>query len=95
MFNSLKEKLKNWTKKISEKTETIEDTKKSKEKIKADKASKEEVKNIPIPTKFEPGLQTYVPDMDKIKEIEEDLDKTEKIKPGEKGFFKKVTEKLK
>jgi len=105
MFNSLKEKLKNWAKKLSEKTETIEETPSQeraigtvkKEDIRT-KESKKEIKDVPIPTKFEPGLQSYVPDIDKIKEIEDDLDqetyKTEEPEPGEKGFLKKISEKI-
>jgi len=101
MFKSLKEKLKNWTKKISGKTETVEEIPSQgkatgivkKGEIK-DKESEKELKEVPIPTKFEPGLQSYVPDTDKIKEIEESLNKKEEPEPGEKGFLKKVAEKI-
>ena len=95
MFKLLKEKLKSWTKKISEKAETIEETKKL---VETKEKPKKEIKSISIPEKFEPGLQKYVPDTEKIKEIENDLhkviEKTEEFEPGEKGFFKKVTSKI-
>jgi len=72
MFSRLKDKLKNWTKKISEKVE----------------AKSEEVK---LPVKFDPGRQKYEPDLEKLKEkIEEEV-----AKPGEEGFFKKVSSKIK
>ena len=71
MFSKLKEKLKSWTKKISEKAG----------------AKSEEVE---LPVKFDPGRQKYEPDLEKIKEkIEEEV-----AKPGEEGFFKKVSSKI-
>ena len=74
MFKLLKEKLRNWTKKISEKTETVEETQNQELSTEISKKEeiedKEEVKEVQIPTKFEPGLQKYVPDTDKIKESE-------------------------
>lgn len=95
MFKLLKEKLKSWAKKISEKTETIEEDKKL---VETKEKPKKEIKETSIPEKFEPGLQKDVPDTEKIKEIENDLhkviEKTKEFEPGEKGFFKKVTSKI-
>tara|TARA_Y100000310_G_scaffold65417_1_gene60904 strand:+ start:4793 stop:5869 length:1077 start_codon:yes stop_codon:yes gene_type:complete len=79
MFNKLKEKLKNWTKKISEKTEVVE-TKKVTEKKK-----EEPFKEIKLPMKFEVGMQKYEPDLEKLEEIQEE----------DEGFFKKISEKIK
>jgi len=69
MFKFLKEKIGSWAKKIS------------KEK-KAEKQAKE-IKEIPIPMKFNAGMKQYQPDLKKIKEIQK-----------EKGFLKKVTGKI-
>ncbi|MFH1607594.1 MAG: signal recognition particle-docking protein FtsY [archaeon] len=72
MFSKLKDKLKSWTKKVSEKAET---------------QAEEEIE---LPVKFDAGKQKYEPDLDKLKEkIEEGT-----AKPGEKGFFKKITSKI-
>jgi|TARA_B100000315_G_scaffold155604_1_gene144156 fused signal recognition particle receptor len=81
MFGKLKEKLKNWTNKISEKTE-IEETK---EEIKKVGEKKEEpLKEIKLPMKFDAGKQKYEPDLEKLEKIQED-----------EGFFKKIGEKIK
>ena len=87
MFNKLREKLKNWTKKISEKTES------EKEKP-AKKGKKEKTREIPIPQKFNVGLQKFEPDLEKIKEVKNELEKEEKSKPGEVGFFRKIASKI-
>tara|TARA_Y100000034_G_scaffold71098_1_gene85709 strand:- start:703 stop:1779 length:1077 start_codon:yes stop_codon:yes gene_type:complete len=79
MFNRLKDKLKNWTKKISEKAET-EETKKTKSK-----KDKEPLKEIKLPMKFEVGMQKYEPDLEKLEKIQEENE----------GFFKKIGEKIK
>jgi len=98
MFKSLKEKLKNWTRKISEKSETVEETKEPKEKESQKEKPKEKIKEIEVPEVFDPGLQKYIPDTDKIKEIEEELAKKsevkKEIKPGEKGFLKRITSRI-
>ena len=91
MFNKLREKLKSWTKKISEKTES----KKEKPAEKAGKiGKKEKTREIPIPQKFNVGLQKFEPDLEKIKEVKNELEKEEKSKPGEVGFFRKIASKI-
>jgi len=74
MFEKLKEKLKSWTKKISE------------------KGNSEEL--VELPTKFNAGKQKFEPDLEKLKEIKEDLEKKEVVAPGTKSFFEKVTSKI-
>jgi len=91
MFKFFKKKLKNWTEKISEESEK---TKEIKEPEKLEETGKEEEKIIPIPKKFNVGLQSYEPDLEKIKDIEKDLKEKEIAKPGTKSFFKKVTSKI-
>lgn len=149
MFKKLKEKLKEWTKKVSkgaeEKSEEIieepeivepkpepvpekpepaeeivdsadeeiakrEKEKELKEKEIQDKKQKTlaeikeeaEIKEVTVPVKFDPGTQKYEPDLEKIEEKKEELEKieeqkeevAEEAKPGEKGFFKKITSKI-
>jgi fused signal recognition particle receptor len=78
MFNKLKDKLKNWTRKFSEKAEESEK--------KPIVLKKEEIKEIPVPMEFNAGAKKYEPDLEKLKEIK---DETEP-----KGFFSKVTSKI-
>ncbi len=75
MFGKLKEKIQNWTKKVS---------KKNKEKTE---------KEIEIPKKYDVAGHKYEPDLEKISEIESEIEK-EEPKPGEKGFFKKITSRV-
>ncbi len=84
MFKFLKDKLKGWTEKISKSAEKIEETAEEKPQ----ETKKEE---ISIPMKFETGLQKFVPDIEKIKEIPKEI---EESKPGTKSFFKKVTSRI-
>ena len=79
MFKFLKEKISNWTKKVSEKSKK--------------KAEKEEIKEIKLPQKFEVAKQKFEPDLEKLEEKIEEL-KEEKIKPGKKGFLRKITSKI-
>ncbi len=85
MFSKLKEKIKNWTKKISEKTEEIPEPK------------KEEIKEIKLPMKFNAGKQKYEPDLEKLEKQTEELGEKEsffkkiktkasKVKISEKDF---------
>jgi hypothetical protein len=85
MFGKLKEKLKNWTKKISEETEEIEEPKEKKPKKIKVKLEKE------IPLKFNVGAKKYEPDLEKIKEIAEEAES----EPGTETFFEKITSKVK
>ena len=71
MFKFLKEKIKNWTKRVSEKTK--------------------ETKEIEAPMKFNPAAFTYEPDLEKLKEIEEEINKEPETK---KSFLKKITSKI-
>ncbi|MFH1787262.1 MAG: signal recognition particle-docking protein FtsY [archaeon] len=94
MFKSLKEKLSNWAKKVSEKSEE-----------KFDEEHEEEVPKEIIPqTRYNVGFLKFEPDLDQIKQIEEKLIKevssSEKketlsdIKKDKKSFFKQVTSKI-
>ena len=40
------------------------------------------------------GLQKFEPDLEKIKEVKNELEKEEKSKPGEVGFFRKIASKI-
>lgn len=110
MFEKLKEKLKSWTKKISEKAEetpveTLDPPKEAKKEEPAE-APIEDTREVPIPTKFDPGLQKFEPDLDRIKEIEKNIvseykeepkkpeeeDKTSGKKPEEPREEKKLGE---
>lgn len=122
MFKFLKEKLGNWTKKISKDVES--------EKVSEKKSIKK--KEIALPVKFNAGKQKYEPDLEELKEIAdktkkeihletpsinkqlrgEDFDSgltsgraggnlceasvkdEEKVTPGTKSFFQKVTSKI-
>jgi len=136
MFGKLKDKLKSWTKKLSERKQEVEEISQKekpaplptgmtsengglgvcpegtspqstkllgKEKKKfvpkkpelADKIKKPELsKEIKLPTEFNAGLQKYEPDVEKLKEKAKELEIKEQPKPGEKGFFSKITSKI-
>lgn len=93
MFGKLKDKLKAWTKKISEKSEEIESVvpqvyqEKSQEEIFTKGKKIEEIiekpkikKEIKVPVKLSAGAKSYETDFDKLKEIKEGLEKVEVIK---------------
>ncbi len=82
MFNKLKEKLKDWTKKISEKSAPVEEKKEGK--------SKKKKQEIEMPLKFDPGKQKFEPDTEELKNIQKKL----KSEPGTESFFKKVTSRI-
>jgi len=74
MFNKLKEKLRGWTKKVSEK---------------AEETNKEETKNIDLPVKYDPGKHKYEPDLEKIEKknfIKKAASRIKKVKISEKEF---------
>ncbi|MDO8528846.1 MAG: signal recognition particle-docking protein FtsY [Nanoarchaeota archaeon] len=83
MFNKLRERIQNWTKKITEKAKEPEE---------------EPKKEIKVPMKaILPGV--YEPDLDKLKETVEELVKQEKQKeetpaPEKEGFFKRIASKV-
>ena len=90
MFKKLREKLKGWTKKITEDAEEVEaKPAKALRKEKKTKKKEEKIKEFEIPTKFDVAKQKFEPDLEKIEKIQEDL------KPGKKGFFKKALSKVK
>jgi fused signal recognition particle receptor len=60
MFKFLKEKINNWTKKIS--------------KEKEEKASRGAEKEVPLPVKFDVGKQKYEPDIEKLEKTKEELE---------------------
>ncbi|MCX6747068.1 MAG: signal recognition particle-docking protein FtsY [Candidatus Pacearchaeota archaeon] len=103
MFKFLKEKIENWTKKIAKKVEEAEKEEEKPEKITELKEAEvkeievpippsEDVKEIEIPMKFNAGIKTYQPDLEKLEEIKEELE--EESKPGSKSFFQKITSKI-
>jgi fused signal recognition particle receptor len=93
MFSKFKEKLSNWAKNIKEKKETEEETSKT-------KIPEIETKEVKIPVKFSPGTQKFEPDLESLKEKIKETSKIENnlpeknLKPGEKGFLKKITSKI-
>lgn len=95
MFKFLKEKLKKWTKKVSEeKEEEIVETpkeSKAKEEIKEDEVSKEEKEKIKEITKKAEEKKKDIPKKEPLQEAEE-LEKKEKQE--KKGFFKKIVKKI-
>ena len=108
MFGKLKDKLKSWTKKISEKV-VEEDNLISKEDLEKLEEIAEIKNEIKIPIIAGASAKTFVADFDKLREIKETLEKVEVIKeeikrekveaepqekPGTESFFKKVTSKI-
>ncbi|MFH1325618.1 MAG: signal recognition particle-docking protein FtsY [archaeon] len=88
MFKYFKEKLQNWTKKISEKPEEeIREKEKPKKKKEIEKT-----KEVKIPMKFNAGVQQFQPDLEKLKDIQEKIEEEEK--PGTQSFFQKITSKI-
>jgi fused signal recognition particle receptor len=82
MFNFLKEKLKNWTEKLSKKAEEkLEKPEKTEEEPKKQEKKKKEIE---MPVKFNAGMEKFEPDLEKLEEVEEE----------ERGFFKKIKEKI-
>ncbi|MEX0920505.1 MAG: signal recognition particle-docking protein FtsY [Candidatus Pacearchaeota archaeon] len=98
MFKLLKEKIGNWAKKISKEKEAEVEEKSGKSAIKKPEKKKkpmQKTKEISIPQKFDVGQQQFLPDTEKIQEIETEIEKQpEESKPGEKGFFKRFTSKI-
>lgn len=101
MFKKLKDKLKNWTKKLSKETEEkiVEPPKQEKPKEKKTKKQKE----IEVPLKFNPGIKKYEPDLEKLEKISKELkEETTSQKPQEPkthpekkpGFFSKIKSKV-
>ena len=87
MFKSFREKLKNWTRKISEKKEKEADevSEKDREKITKIVEEKEGLsdnqtgeKEVKVPLNFNAGTQKYEPNVEKIQEIEKQIEETEK-----------------
>lgn len=88
MFGKLKDKLKNWTKKVSEEVEEpkeIVEIAEKKEPVK--KEILEKLKdNVQIPKEAKQEIKTIEPEVPKIEK--------EESTPGEKGFLKKITSKI-
>lgn len=76
-------------KKSQKETRTKGKEEKSQKKNKKKKDSEQETKEIEIPTKFNVGTQNVEPNLEKIKEKGEELEKEEK----KKGFLKKLSSK--
>ncbi len=83
MFKKLRDKIKSWTKKISEKAIEKEEKKEIDLPMKFD----------PGKQKYEPDLDKLEKKIKKVKEVEK-IEKEEKPKPGKKGFLEKVTSKV-
>jgi fused signal recognition particle receptor len=113
MFSKLKEKLKGWaksfTEKAEEKEEIVEKTplkeikekkiEKPQKKEKSKKKDNEETKEIPLPMEFEVGELKYEPDLEKLKEIKEEIETKQETsyveeEPEKRGFFSKVFSKI-
>ena len=101
MFKGLKEKLKNWTKKVAKNAETeetpeeveeieakIEETIKEKKPEKQVKKEvvKEPKEEVKIPEKYNVAEHKFEPDLEKIEEVKKEVEKKEK-----KPFFKKIS----
>jgi len=91
MFKSLKDKIKNWTKKVSKKAEEVEVSKSEKIKapIKGGRVGTTP-KEIKPPMKFDPGKQKYEPDLEKL----EDISKSLKGDKSKQGIFQKIKYKV-
>jgi len=98
MFGKLKEKLKNWTKKFSEKTEekpefdkeSLEEEKRKKD---VDKILRE--KKVDNLIKEEEKLETLKKNLDRLESLEDiDAKIKKEEKPGTESFFKKITSKI-
>ena len=83
MFKFLKEKLKQWTEKISKAPKAEEKT---------EKRINKEKKEIPMPVKFNPATDKYESDFEKLKENVEELEEENK-KELPKSFFEKIKQK--
>lgn len=96
MFSKFKEKLKSWTKKVSEKT------KEDKGIIEIPEKKEKQEKEIKIPVKFQPGTQKYEPDLEalqkKVEKIDKEQTRTEEklpdIKEDRESFLKKIKSKI-
>ena len=94
MFSKLRKKLKNWTQEITKKTEKkapIEEIEVKKEikKEKGEEKQKKKEKEINLPKKYNIAGHKFEPDLEKIGEIKEELEKKEK-----KSFIGKFTSKI-
>jgi fused signal recognition particle receptor len=96
MFGKLKNKLKSWAKKISEKVPREKEVKEEKPKLV--KVIKKPKKKVEAPLEYDVGKHKFEPDVEKIKEIgEKALEEPEEIleeKPEKKSFFKKIVSKI-
>ncbi len=88
MFKFLKEKIVSWAKKISkDKSQETEPEEKPKKKEK-------KKKDISVPMKFDVAKQKYEPDLDKLKEIEQDIAEKKPEKEEKEGFFSRLKSKI-
>jgi fused signal recognition particle receptor len=74
MFKFLKEKIGDWTKSLTKKTEETSKKESKKEK------KPEKKKEIKVPTKFNAGTQKVEPDLERLKKISEKLEKKQQKK---------------
>src|SRR5208283_2870168 len=86
MFNFLRDKLKKWTEKFSKSPKESEE--KSEKEIRKVYPKKTE---IPMPMRYNVGLEKVEPDFEKLRENVEELEEDKKELP--KSFFQKIKEK--
>jgi fused signal recognition particle receptor len=89
MFEALKNKLKSWFSSVKPKPAKAKKTKPA--KAKKAKLGKAKLKEIEVPVKFETGHLNVEPDLEKLKEINEQA-KIAEQKPEKKGFFQRLKE---
>ncbi len=90
MFKFLKEKLKQWTEKISN-SQKIEEKPKSIKKTSPKKLAKKKIE-VQMPMKYGVALEKFEPDFEKLKENIDELEEENK-KDLPKSFFQKIKEK--
>jgi fused signal recognition particle receptor len=89
MFEALKNKLKSWFSSVKPKPVKAKKTKPA--KAKKAKPGKAKLKEIEVPVKFETGHLNVEPDLEKLKEINEQAEIAEQ-KPEKKGWFQRLKE---
>ena len=100
MFKFLKSQIGRWAKKISKEAKPEKEPEAKEIKQKAEKPKKE--KSVDLPMKFSVASQKFEPDLEKLKDIEAELEEKEEseeeskseAEPGTKSFFQRITGKI-
>ncbi len=92
MFGKLKEKLKQWTKKFSEKEETIKE--KPGKKVKPAEKLEKSIKEVKKKTQELKKIVKEAEIEKEVKEIEKAEEEEESLEPGKEGFFKRISSKI-